>query len=63
MNPEIAELLNRPTISVDELATVLDICRNAAYQAVSRGDVEVIRIGSRIRVPTMPLRRKLGIVS
>ena len=57
--PDVADILSRPTASVDELAHVLDIGRNQAYGAVKRGEVRSIRIGSRIRVPTAEIRRLL----
>lgn len=49
---DVAALLSRPTISVDELALVLNIGRNQAYAAVRSGQVRSIRVGKRIRVPT-----------
>jgi excisionase family DNA binding protein len=61
MNEEILNLLREPTISVDNAARVLKIGRNAAYEAVRRGEIESIPIGKRRIVPTAPLRKKLGI--
>jgi excisionase family DNA binding protein len=61
MNEEILKLLREPTISVDNAARVLKIGRNAAYEAVRRGEIESIPIGKRRIVPTAPLRKKLGI--
>lgn len=54
------EILSRLTMSVDEAAQVLGISRNSAYDAVRAGDIEVVRIGKRIRVITNTLRKKLG---
>jgi hypothetical protein len=34
--------------------------RNASYEAVKRGDLPVIRIGSRLRVPVVALERMLA---
>lgn len=61
MNEEILKLLREPTISVDNAARVLKIGRNAAYEAVKRGEIESIPIGKRRIVPTAPLRKKLGL--
>jgi len=59
-NAKIEALLAKPTITPDELAVVLRTSRNGAYDAVRRGDVESFRVGKKIKVPTAPLRRKLG---
>ena len=61
MDPEALELLKQPLITVPEYARVTRTGRNSAYEAVQRGDVEVMRVGKQIRVLTAPLRRKLGI--
>jgi len=37
-----------------------DIGRNATYEAAKRGDLPVIRIGSRLRVPVAALERMLA---
>lgn len=37
--------------SVDETARMLGISRNAAYEAVARGDIPSLRIGKRIVIP------------
>jgi hypothetical protein len=57
------QILNQPTCSVDEFGELFGISRNPAYEAVKRGDVPSIRLGGRIRVPTAPLKAKLGLVS
>jgi excisionase family DNA binding protein len=55
--------LTRATITVDELALVLEISRSTAFEAVRSGRIPSIRISERrIVVPTAPLRRMLGIV-
>jgi hypothetical protein len=62
MNEEVKKILQSPTCSVDEWRTHLFPCsKNAAYQAVERGEVEAIRIGGKIRIITAPWRRKLGL--
>lgn len=59
--PTRMELLSRLTLTVPEAALVLDVGRDAAYQAVQRGEIPVIKIGKHIRVPTAKLRQMLGI--
>lgn len=52
---------NQPkTISVPEAGRrYFNIARNAAYEAARRGDLPVIRIGGRLRVPLVVLERML----
>jgi excisionase family DNA binding protein len=58
------DLLGRPLITVSQAARLLGVSRNGAYEAVRRGDIESIKIGSKIiRIPTAPLRRMLGLES
>ena len=61
MDPDLANELAQPTISVSTYARVFRIGRNAAYRALKTGVDETILVGGTIRVPTAPLRRKLGI--
>jgi len=49
---EIAAILSRPTMTVDELGIVLGVGRNQAYAAVREGQVRSLRIGKRIVIPT-----------
>lgn len=37
-----------------------DLGRNASYEAAKRGELPVIRIGSRLRVPVVALERMLA---
>ena len=37
------------------------LSRNKAYEAASRGEIPTLRFGKRIVVPTVPLRRMLGL--
>lgn len=53
--------MDRPTMTVEEYATVMGVSRGSAYEAVRTGEVDVIRIGRRIVVPTAPVRFKLGL--
>ena len=48
------------TISVPEAGRLyFNLARNAAYEAARRGDLPVIRIGGRLRVPVVALERML----
>ena len=54
---------DRATISVTAAAKVLGVGRNAAYAAAARGDIPVIRIGKRMRVPIPALEKMLAVRS
>jgi hypothetical protein len=48
------------TMSVPEAGRrYFDLGRNASYDAVKRGEIPVIKIGSRLRVPVSALDRML----
>ena len=47
------------TYTVDEYGEIVGIGRNAAYDSVRRGEVEIMRVGKRILVLKGPLHRKL----
>lgn len=53
--------LDSPTISLADAAELLGVARSTAYAAVKDGTfpVPVIHVGTRIAVPTAPLRRLL----
>ena len=56
-----AELLaSRPTVSVSEAAQILSVSRGHAYVMAHTGQLRVLRIGSRIVVPTEQLRALIG---
>jgi hypothetical protein len=59
---EIRALLARPTITPDELyrSRVLPLTRNGVYEAIRRGEIEVLEFGKKKAIITAPLRRKLG---
>jgi len=59
LNERSKEWLSRPSCSVTQFAEMFGLSRNAAYEAVERGDVQAVRIGKRIVVPTAPLRKML----
>ena len=49
------------TLSVPEAGRrYFDLAKNAAYEAARRGDIPVIRIGGRLRVPVVALERMLA---
>jgi hypothetical protein len=37
-----------------------DLGRNGSYEAAKRGEIPVIKIGARLRVPVMAMERKLA---
>jgi excisionase family DNA binding protein len=47
------------TLSVEETAKALGIGRNQAYEAVHKGEIPAIRVGSRWLVPIRALKRLL----
>jgi excisionase family DNA binding protein len=49
----------RQTLTVEEAARTLGCGRNAAYQAVRRGEIPAIRLGRRILIPRVALERLL----
>lgn len=49
-------LRTRPTVSVAQAAEILSISRGQAYAMASEGALRVLRIGSRLVVPTDQLR-------
>ncbi len=49
------------TISVEEAGRWLGISRNAAYEAVKRGEIPTIKIGRLLLVPVAPFERMLGL--
>lgn len=57
----IEEVRTKPTVPLSVVGTVLDMSRGSVYQAAHSGEIDVIRIGHRIRAVTAPLRKKLGI--
>ncbi len=51
---------SRPrTITVEEAARLLGIRRSAAYRCVQRGEIPVLRLGRKFRVPVDALERML----
>ena len=52
--------MDKQTYSVPEAGKMLGVGRNAAYQAVRRGEIPVIQIGRRLVVPKAALERLLA---
>jgi len=50
-----------PVITVEEAAELLDVSRSAAYRAVTAGQIQAFKVGRKLKVPTAPLLRKLGV--
>jgi hypothetical protein len=62
MNDELRNLLSHPTASVPEVGRICyGLSRNSAYAAAAKGDIPTIKIGKLLKVPTGPLRVKLGL--
>jgi excisionase family DNA binding protein len=54
-------LLECRTYTIDEVATLLGIGRNAAYEGARRGAFPTIKIGKSVRAPKALIDRMLGI--
>ena len=54
---------SRKTLTVPEAGLLLGVGRDAAYAAAHRGEIPVLRIGSRLLVPRAALERLLDGVS
>ncbi|UFW82856.1 DNA-binding protein [Bradyrhizobium barranii] len=62
MNEELKKLLSKPVASIPDAGRVaFDLCRNAAYAAAKRGEIETIEFGGKKVVPTTWIRKKLGL--
>ena len=48
------------TISVPEAGKQLGLGKNGAYAAAARGEIPVLRFGSRLRVPVIAFERMLS---
>lgn len=47
-------------LTVGEMASVLRICRNSAYQLVKDGNIQSIHVGRSIRIPRNALIQFMG---
>lgn len=60
--PPLPDPASQPTMSVEEAGKYLGLARSSAYQAVRRGDIPVIKMGTRgYVVPVATFRRWLGL--
>jgi hypothetical protein len=55
--------LLRPTTTVPLAGKLLGLSRNKAYEAAAKGEISTLKFGKRLVVPTMPLKRMLGLDS
>ena len=55
----LEELAKKTTISVEQASTLIGISRQAAYDAVNRGELPSMCLGRRKRVLALPLYRLL----
>jgi hypothetical protein len=56
------DIRTKPVVSLwPTVGVALELSRGGAFQAAHRGDFETLRFGKLIKVPTAPLRKKLGI--
>jgi excisionase family DNA binding protein len=46
--------------TIEEVAAMLRISRNAAYAMVAKGDIPSLRVGRLLRVPVAPFHTKFG---
>lgn len=54
--------LNAPTMPLWPTAgRILGFSRSGAYAAARRGDIPVLKIGSKVVVPCAPIRKMLGL--
>lgn len=61
VKPMVPDPIERPTLTVDETALILQISRSTLYDALRAGEVPCIRVGRRVLVPTARLRDLLGL--
>jgi hypothetical protein len=55
------EIRTKPTVPVwPHAGKALGISRGSTYNGAKCGEIEVIKIGRRLRAVTAPLRRRLG---
>lgn len=52
---------DKPILKVTEVASILKVSKNRVYALINAGDLEVIRWGTRVLVPTHRLRQFLGL--
>jgi len=63
MNKTEQRLRANLVVSLSDAGKMLGLGRNAAYAAAQRGEIQTIRFGRLKKVPTIWLRKKLGLDS
>lgn len=58
-----AELDGRLTLTIPEAAKYYGVGKSALYEAATRGDIPVLRFGTRLVVPVAKMLAQLGIES
>jgi hypothetical protein len=61
MRKSVTDALAGTTTTVPLAGRILGLSRNKSYEAAARGEIPTLRFGKRLVVPTMPLRRMLGL--
>ncbi len=56
---ELERILDAPTASISDAGRAIGSGKNGAYAAVARGEIPVIKLGDRARVPTAWIRKAL----
>ena len=58
----LENLRTKPTVSLwPDVGALLNLSRGSVYAAAERGEIPVLKIGRLLKVPTAPLRQRLGI--
>ena len=57
--PVDAQLPDKPTFSVKEVATMLGVSRDVVYDCANTGELPALRLGSRLLIPRAALARML----
>jgi hypothetical protein len=61
MPDSVSDQLENLTTTIPAAGQILGLSRNNAYEAAARGEIPTLRFGRRLVVPTMLLRRMLGL--
>jgi excisionase family DNA binding protein len=57
---EMPDPRSKPTLTVDEVSSIIGCSRSSAYEAVRREQIPSLRIGRRLLIPTAKLREMLA---
>jgi hypothetical protein len=61
MTDALAALLLNPTLTPLEVRRILRVGHNAVYESIRTGQIESFRIGGKIKCPTAPIKKMLGL--